>query len=63
MKLNTPRNPTELLAFAGRIIDRAVARKIHGKVVIHIEGGRITRATTEEIEVAPKALDGELASR
>jgi hypothetical protein len=56
------RDPTELLAFAGRIIERAVAQKIYGRVIIHIEGGTITRAQTEVIELAPKAVDVDRAA-
>lgn len=38
-------------------MERAVVQKIYGRVVIHLEGGTITRVVTEAMELPPKPLD------
>ena len=52
-----PRSQEELLRWAAGVIAAAQCDKMHGKVIIHLESGVITRAVTEKVEKPPGAAE------
>ena len=45
------RDDTQLLAWVGAIVQREQQNGTYGKVVVHMEKGKIVRVTTEKIEL------------
>lgn len=49
-----------LLAWVSQIIQREQQDLTHGRVVVHMEGGRITRSVVEKSEKPPRHSDGQM---
>lgn len=53
----TKMRDSDLLAWQASYVKRAQDDRIHGRVVTHIEGGRITRVETQESHKPPQPKD------